>query len=165
VQREGVSLLNYDNHHEISGLSQILCIIWYTLGPRTFTEAGSLCWFSDHLIVLGVRMSENPDKYSDFENIVKLLWKILHHRHHGSRRRWLIQLMSPLELLLGSELTVSKVGCMNFETCPQRKELRHLRQQQSQSSPLVTLGLPETQQSMRSGFMDGFGVDIHFCGG
>jgi hypothetical protein len=138
-------------------------------GLRLLKEAGTLCWFSGSLISLAVRLQRDPEPYETVDNLTNLLWRVIYHRHDGPKRRWSILLTSPQNILSSGELNagadIEQIGCMNFQSCPQRIQLVQIRQRMLSETLAVrsssTLAEKLTEEEIA--FIVGFGSNLSYC--
>jgi hypothetical protein len=197
-QREGVNLLSPiedpRSMYVLTYTAFLFSLHTGTTGPRILKNAGTFCWFSDVLLSYVTRLNKDPssDLDSEYTNEywATLLWRVIRYQHHGPKRRWGTFLTSPANLLSepgpdadstsGSNKTSAdsyQIGCMNFQSCPQRIRLEELRNRQRQLNSETSGGdgSSSSARSCRAGcssltkeevtFLIDFGANLSFCGG
>jgi hypothetical protein len=138
-------------------------------GSQFLKDAGTLCWFSDSLLSYAARFERDPNFKHSMDNWTNLLWRSISHRHQGPKRRWSIFLTSPENLLTAGESSTSaeieQIGCMNFQSCPQRIRLDQIRQrvlfEPLEFGPPSPLAANLSQEEIA--FLIGFGFKLSFC--
>jgi hypothetical protein len=137
-------------------VSSVLFDLFRFCGHALFVQAGYLCWFSSTLAAFAKRLSEDREKYREsFEEFTILVWRMMHYRPYGPRRRGFISLIKSLdEVPPDSELTLEQVGCMNFGDCPQRAKLGRIQELNKED---------RTEEDIQ--YIKKFGLSDRFCGG
>jgi hypothetical protein len=152
TQREEEDLLSYKDPRAIV-VARLLFLFYRGCSQSVLQYCADFCWFSDRLFRLTAALSFDPEKYCDGMEFLRLFWRIMFCCHSGPRRKWRLRLFRLAHLRDSTSKAAERVGCMNFETCPRRKQFA------------LDEAEPDSLTKERKKMYRGFGENLRTCGG